>query len=90
MDSQSHDMPHPPVVPGADGTFVLPLVIQAVLVEGVFTEEVNSRQGETPFTQTALHHLEDLSTTGGERNQAQISLTPHKDGEGEANPLKYR
>ena len=59
------ESPHPPVVSGAVGTFMLKLVVQAVLVEGVLAEEVDSRERETTLAQTALHHLEHLGTAEG-------------------------
>ena len=50
---------------------MLKLIIQAALVEGVFTEKVNSREGQTTFAKTALHHLKDFGTSGvsGERER---------------------
>lgn len=40
------DRPHPPVIPRTYGTLVLKLVVEAVLVERVFAQEVNSREGQ--------------------------------------------
>ena len=43
---------------------MLQFILEAVLVEGVFAEEVDGGKTETSSTQTALHHLEDLGTEG--------------------------
>ena len=50
---------------------MLQLVLEAVLMEGVFAEEVDGRQTEPSSAQTALHHLEYLGTesTGRERQR---------------------
>lgn len=53
---------HVPVVSGTDGAFVLKLIIQTQLVEGVRTEEVYGWQRQASHTQTTLHHLEHLGT----------------------------
>ncbi len=47
---------------------MLKFVIQAILMEGVLTEEVDGREGQTTLAQAALHHLEHLGTgrRGGE------------------------
>ena len=54
---------------------MLQLVLEAVLMEGVFAEEVNGRETETSSAQTALHHLEYLGTesTGSGRQRQEIS-----------------
>ena len=54
-----------PVVTGTERALMLHLVLETVLMEGVFAEEVNGRQAESSTTETTLHHLEYLST--GER-----------------------
>lgn len=52
-----------PVVASAYGALLFELVIETVLVEGVFAEEVDGRQGQRTHAQTTLHDLEHLGTT---------------------------
>ena len=43
---------------------MLQFVLETVLVEGVFAEEVDGREAESSSAQTALHHLKYLGTRG--------------------------
>lgn len=53
-----------PVLSAANGTLLLWVVMETVLVEGVLAEEVDGWQDEAPLAQTALHHLKYLRTGG--------------------------
>ena len=58
-----------PVVSCTNGTLLFKLIIQAILVEGVLTQEVDSRQGEATLALTTLHYLEDLGTEKEEEEE---------------------
>lgn len=59
-----------PVLTSTRGALVVKLIIEAVLMERVTTQEVEGGEGQPSTAEMTLHHLEDLGT--GEENETVI------------------